>query len=63
MSIIAGPGSANGLAGALTILGVYASYRFGYDLPNDVVNALQTVINATFLAFLNRAVPPSSTTS
>lgn len=44
------PGGANTISGALMIIVLWYFWRFHqFDVPNEVVSAIQTMINAVFL--------------
>lgn len=50
MKPFASPGGANTISGALMIIVLWYFWRFyQFDVPNEVVSAMQTVVNAVFL--------------
>lgn len=54
MKPFASPGGANTISGALMIVVLWYLWQFHqFDVPNEVVSAMQTLVNALFLAALS----------
>ena len=53
MRVLPGAGSANGLAGAIVLICNYVVWiAWDVPVPNDVVNASQTIVNWALLTWL-----------